>query len=372
MPKQKICILTSVHSVFDARIFYKEAKALVNAGYDVTLIAQHNKEEIIDGIKIIPLPKPKNRWERFFKLDYLTYKKALQQKADLYHFHDPELLPWMMILKSKTKSKIIYDIHENTPQQILNKYWLPWIIRKPVSWLVSCVERLGSQIFDRIAPATYKIADRFPSAKTIVVQNFPDTTEILPNNLTPYTERPLSFVYAGAIAEIRGIKKIIYALKLLEDTSGIKFELAGSFRPNEFANELKTLTGWSLVNYHGIISRKQLAHLLNNVKAGLIIHQPVPNEIDAWPIKMFEYMAAGLPIITSDFPIWRKIVNDTKCGILVDPKNPKKIAEAMEWIIKNPIEAEAMGKRGRQEVELKYNWKNESKKLLKVYVELLK
>lgn len=369
---KKVCILTSVHPIFDTRIFHKEAKTLVQNGYDVTLIARHDKNEIIDGIKIIALPKSRNRLERFIKTGSLLYKKALEQKADIYHFHDPELLPWMIILKFKIRTKIIYDIHEDVPRQILNKYWLPRIIRKPIALVMSSIEWLSARVFDAIIVATPKIADRFFTVKTVRIQNFPITTEMLSANLISYSVRPPSFVYPGVIARIRGAVEMIQALALLSDILGVKLELAGNFSPNEFVNTLRALPGWTSVNYHGEISREQLTHLLGNVRAGLVLHQPVPNEIDAQPIKMFEYMAAGLPVIASDFPIWRQIIDGANCGVLVDPSNPTAIAEAMRWIIKHSAEAEAMGHRGRQAIEHKYNWNTEERKLLNLYKELIK
>ena len=368
---KKICILTSVHPVFDARIFYKEAKTLSSAGYDVSLIAQHNKKETVENIKIIPLPKPKNRFERFLKTDYLLYKKALQQKADVYHFHDPELLPWMIMLKKKMQTKIIYDVHEDVPCQILNKHWLPRIIRGFIAKIVGSTEWLSAKIFDAILPATTKIANRFPTIKTTVIHNFPIITDFSINSI-PYFERPLSFVYAGGIAKIRGIMEAIQALSLLNDVPQKKLELAGPFDHKKFFETLKSLPGWTLVNYYGTIPEKQVNLLLGKVRAGLVLHQPVPNEIDALPIKLFQYMAAGLPIIASNFPAWKKIINKANCGLLVDPLDTKAISKAMRWILKNPEEAKIMGQRGRRAIELNYNWENESKKLLEIYEKLLK
>ncbi len=96
---EKVCILTSVHSLFDIRIFHKQAKTLAKAGYDVTLIVQHTRDEVIEGIKVIALPKPKNRFHRMIGLVFRVFRLALTQKADVYHFHDPELLPVGVLLR---------------------------------------------------------------------------------------------------------------------------------------------------------------------------------------------------------------------------------------------------------------------------------
>lgn len=108
--RKNICMLSSAHSAFDVRIFYKEAKSLSKAGYEVVIISQHDKEEIVDNIKIITLPMPKNRFHRMTNIVWKLFKLALKEKADVYHFHDPELIPIGILLKLK-RMKIIYDVH---------------------------------------------------------------------------------------------------------------------------------------------------------------------------------------------------------------------------------------------------------------------
>jgi len=370
MKKNKICILTSVHSIFDTRIWHKQAKTLVKAGYNISLIAQHSKNEIVEGVKIITLPKPKNRLERFFKLNYLTYQKALQQRANIYHFHDPELLPWMIKLKKKTGAKVIYDVHEDVSRQISSKYWLPKILRKIISKIFNKYEKRIAKKLDYIITATPSIRDNFKQKNVIDIKNYPIIAEFLSVDLSTYNKRPQSLAYAGVIAETRGITKILHALTLLNDPSEIKFELAGNFSPNNFLNTLKKFPRWNLVNYHGKISRKELANLFDNVRVGMVVHQPIPNEINALPIKMFEYMAAGLPVVASNFFLLKNIIEKTNCGICINPTKPKKIAKAIEYLIKHPEEAKKMGENGRKAVLEKYNWENESKKLLEVYKNL--
>ena len=136
----KVCILTSVHTPFDTRIFHKQAKSLLKAGYDVTLIAQHDKDEVVDEVKILALSKPRNRLWRMLGT-WRIFKLAYRQKADVYHFHDPELLPMGLFLKLLKKGKVIYDVHEDYPKAILTKSWLPSMVRRPVSSVFTFLEK---------------------------------------------------------------------------------------------------------------------------------------------------------------------------------------------------------------------------------------
>ena len=368
--KNKVCMLTSVHPPFDVRIFHKEAKSLVKAGYDVTLIAQHDKEEIVDGVKIINLQKPSNRIERMTKTVWSAYRKAVELDCDLYHLHDPELLLIGIMLKCKGK-KVIYDVHEDVPKQTLSKDYLPVMIRQPLAWTIGAVEWIGAKILDAIVPATPKIAERFPPFRTMTIQNFPIINELVNVTPVPYQKRTATFVYVGGIASIRGAKEMVRALEYFKDGSSIRLSLAGDFSPNILYDELKILPEWQFVDYHGHVSREQVASLLNSARAGLVLFHPEPNHIDAQPNKLFEYMSAGLPVIASDFPLWRRIIDGAGCGLLVDPMNPEAIATAMRWILEHPAEAEEMGKRGRSAVERVYNWESEAAKLKGMYKKLL-
>jgi len=133
MKKFKVCVITSAHPALNTRPFYKEAISLVKEGYDVIMIAQHNKNEVVDGVKIIALPKPKNRFYRMFVTTLNVFRLALKQKANVYHFHDPELIPIGLLLKFFTKAKVIYDVHEDYEAKILNKNWISSYFRKPIA-----------------------------------------------------------------------------------------------------------------------------------------------------------------------------------------------------------------------------------------------
>ena len=367
--------LTTLHPRSDTRIFIKEAQTLASFLPHKVLLMVADGKGNVDGehgrVSIHDLGRlDGGRFCRMLIGPWRAFFVIRRIKPHIVHFHDPELIPLGILLKV-IGCKVIYDVHEDVSRQILSKYWLPWIIRKPVAWFMSGVEWCGAKIFNAIVPATPKIADRFPAMKTVTVQNFPIATEMLPPAPTPYVQRPLSFAYVGYIAANRGALEMVRAFEPLGNISKARFDLAGAFSPPALADTLQALPGWAMVNYHGHISRKKMTHLLGHARAGLVLFHPLPNHIDAQPTKMFEYMSAGLPVIASDFPLWRQIIDGVGCGLMVDPLSPKAIEGAIRWVLDHPVEAEAMGRRGRQAVERTYNWDVEATKLVGLYNKLL-
>ncbi len=372
----KILHLTTAHPRFDTRIFIKEVKTLASSlpHKVILMVADGKGSEDDEQSKVSVNDLGTLAWGRLGRLfigSWRSFCEIRKQKPDIVHFHDPELMPLAMILKI-IGYKVIYDVHEDLPNQILSKDWLPETFRKPISRFMSGMEWLAAKSFDAIVPATLKIAARFPVNKTVMIQNFPIIKEMSYSTPIPYIQRPKAFAYPGYIAKIRGIFEVVQALNMLHDVEGIRLELAGEFIPPDLEDEMRALPGWALVKYHGWVSREQLVLLLGNVRAGLVLHHPVPNEIDAQPIKLYEYMSAGLPVIASNFPLLKQIIEDAECGLLVNPMDPKAIAEAMWWILEHPAEAEAMGQGGRQAVLREYNWDVEAVKLIDLYNKLLK
>jgi hypothetical protein len=358
----KVCILTSVHPPFDTRIFHKEAKSLARAGYDVTLIAQHDKGEVVDGIRIIPLRKPKNRLERMTKTVWSVYQKALEIDADIYHFHDPELIPVGLLLKLHGK-RVIYDVHEDVPRQNLSKTYIPAMLRKPVSAMIGVLEAFSARRFDGIVTATSFINKRFLElgANAVNVNNYPLVSELYAAE-NRWEKKENVVCYVGGIAGIRG------AFEMVEAIGKTKYRLllAGNIE-TDIENDLKQMSGWQQVDALGFLDRKGVRAAAARSMAGLVVLHPAINYIDALPVKMFEYMSAGIPVIASNFPLWKEIIEGAECGICVDPLNPEEIAKAIQFIIDHPAEAEQMGKNGRSAVEERYNWGTEEQKLLEFY-----
>lgn len=371
MADKEVCILTSVHPPFDIRIFQKEAKSLNKHGYKVLLIAQHHKEDIVDGIHLIPLPVVHNRFTRMTKTVWKLFRLALKERAKVYHFHDPELLPLGVLLKFLTPGKVIYDVHEDVSSQIQSKDWIPSCLRKVTGSTVAITEAVATKFLHRVVAATPAIAEHFMPEKTVVVSNFPLAEEIDIVSSMPYQARLPRFLYAGKITRSRGIVEVIDAIAQLPATGNIQLDLAGIIHPTSLERKLRVMPGWRHVQFHGMIPRTEVMSLAGKARAGIVTFSPIPNHTEAQPNKLFEYMAAGLPLIASNFPRWRKFLETHQCGLLVDPQNPIAIAQAMQWMLEHPEDAEAMGKRGKQAVRDKYNWEKESKRLLNLYESLV-
>jgi glycosyltransferase involved in cell wall biosynthesis len=370
--RPKIVHLTSVHTAFDVRVFHKECKSLARSGKHVVLIVPHQRNEVVDSVEVKGIRISGGRLVRMTRIVWSLYREALRQNGDVYHFHDPELIPLGLLLSARGKT-VVYDIHEDAPADILHKDYIPRRLRRPLTWSVRKLEDAACRRFSGLIAATPTIAKRFRSINpnTVVVHNFPMLDEIAPTVDLPWNERPPAVAYIGSISERRGIREILQALALLPSANPAQMMLAGPFSPEELRTELMRLPGWARVKYLRVLDRPSVANLLSRVRFGLLVLRPEPNFCNAMPIKLFEYMAAGIPVIASDFPLWRQIIVEAGCGLLVDPLDPRAIARAMEYLLSHDAEAEAMGRRGRQAACELYNWNSEERVLLNFYSELL-
>ena len=364
----KICHLTSAHTRYDVRILVKECSSLAKiAHYDVSLIVADNLgNERKNNINIYDVGKFEGRLNRIFRTTKKVLKKAIELDADIYHLHDPELIPAGVQLK-KLGKKVIFDAHEDVPKQLLGKPYLNKALLKILSKSFSIFESYACKKFDFIVTATPFIKNKFLqiNKNSLDINNYPIIGELAIE--VSWSEKKDEVCYIGNIAKIRGIEEVV---KAMEFTKNIKFNLAGRFTEKEVEEEVKSYHSWAKINEFGNVDRVEVAKILGISKAGIVTFYPLPNHVDSQPNKMFEYMSAGLPIIISDFPFWREIVDKNRCGICVDPMNPEEIAKAIDFIISNPKEAEKMGLNGKKAVIEKYNWPMEESKLLKIYKEL--
>ncbi len=370
--KIKVCHLTSVHDIEDIRIFHKECVSLAKNGFNVAIIAcdETAYDKVKNGVRLISLKVPvRSRLERMTKRTRAIYKKALEVDADIYHLHDPELIPHGSMLKRKGKA-VIFDSHENISMQILSKNYIPKIIRNLISFLYSKYETKKLKKFDCLIAVNEDIANRFASFHSCVhvVTNYPLLNEDYKVKAkTDIQNNELIICFAGNIKHDYLHHNII---KAIQKIGNVKYILAGS-GDQYYLEQLKNMEGWKHVEFLGRIPYEKVAEIYSHSSVGIALHDYTPNvgfrKGGLGFVKNFEFMMAGLPIICSKFEVWDAIISEYKCGITVEPHCMEELINAITFFKDNPEKAFEMGRNGRRAVEEEYNWSTQEKELLRLY-----
>lgn len=367
----KIVHLGYAHKSNDIRIFLKECCSLRKKGYEVYYITSDKNSDRLgkfleDEIQVTVLKRTtENKIKRYWHYLKMLEKAALEIDADVYHIHETGLLPIVSKLKKYNKL-VVYDSHEDTPRQmepeIERKYCK--LIGKIFEKCLEVYENYVAKKTDYIVAATPYICQRFLKVKkeVICINNYPILNDL------KYCEKDKEkdtngVCFTGGISLSSGIEEII---KALEQTNGVRFLLAGSLEKT-LKHYLEQYAGWKKTEYYGVVEHKKVAQICQKSFAGLILYHPLPNHINAQPNKMFEYMLMGLPIICSNFPLWKSMIEEKKCGICVNPLKPGEIAKAINKLYNDTNAVEIMGKNARKAILEEYNWDIEEKKLYKVY-----
>lgn len=368
----KVCHLTSVHKRYDTRIFVKQCTSIANAGFESYLVVADGKgDEELSGVKIIDVGDKQTRLKRIIFTTNKVFEKAKEIDAEIYHLHDPELIPIGVKLLKRGK-KVIYDAHEDFAKQLFYKPYLKGWQKNILSKITNYFEPKIIGNFSAVVTATPYIRDKFLkfNSNTIDVNNYPKLQEFESSKQNQSLADRRFVCYVGGLTKVRGIYEVVEAQKYI--TSDARIQIAGDFFEEEFKNEVQSLKEWNDVTHHGFIGRDEVVDVLNSSIAGLVTLHPIVNYLDALPVKMFEYMASGIPVISSNIKLWQSIVESNQCGICVDPLSPKQIGEAINQLVNNPDEAQRMGQNGLNAVRTKYNWGIEERKLITLYQNLLK
>ena len=364
-----VCIATSVHKLCDARIFYREAQTLVRAGYRVRLIGPGPAPDPIDGLTVVEIRRQETRVRRFLLTGVPLFVDLIRTHADIYHLHDPELL-WIGLILRAIGRSVIYDAHEDLPEQILSKSWIPRPLRRLAAWLVRRWLRLGLRRLDGVVATADCVADALHlPTRPIVVRNYP-VLDLIETSAEWKDGAQIRVIYLGQVTEERGAVEMIEAMRLLAEPR-IELILMGPMSESVSAALRRCEASVSVT---AIPWQRPLDayKILASAHIGLACLRPLPRFQDALPVKLFEYMAAGIPVVVSGFPLWREIVETAECGILVDPLDASAIADAVRGLVDRPEERLRMGKNGRRAAEERYNWRHEAPQLLDLYRRVLR
>lgn len=363
-----ICIVTTVHAAYDTRVFHHQARTLAHAGYRVTLLAQGATPVFRDGVQVLPLPPRTLALPRRARHVWTAWRRAIALNADAYHLHDPELTPLVPLFKWRGR-RVVVDVHEHVPLQVMHKPYIPAWQRRPLARLYDAWERVITRPADAVITVVPEIAARFGTRdgqpRAVLVQNRPELARFTPAD--PATSGPdgtVTAIYVGLIENPRGLRELARAIRLVPAEVPLRVRFVGPCRFPAFQDELRQLGGERL-SVEAAVAYEDVPRLLAESHIGLVTLLPTPQYVISQPSKMFEYMAAGLPVLRSDFPVWNAFA--TEGSLTVDPTDERAIAAALTRLATDPALRARLGAAGRRVVQARYSWTIEAEKLLAVY-----
>lgn len=389
----KICILTSAHPPDDARVYHKEACSLRKKGYEVTLIAplpasaaaepgETEPGEIItaEGVRLRYAPPYRNRSERWLHLSVI-YRMALAEQAAIYHLHDPDLLSTGLKLLRQTGRPVIYDVHEYYGDSLRTRYWAPAPLRAPLAVTFDWYEKQAAKRLSACVTVNEHMAGLFHAVnpRGAVLYNYPAAAAFsfpapaaAPPRLT--AEDPL-ILYLGGLNRERGLEVMLEAMPLVRERfPRAQCVLAGPLNEGSLNERYRPVAPWLArggIRHLGRIPYAETPALLRRANIALVPLLATLNYTKAIPVKLIEYMAAGLPVIGSDFGHIRRIINENRCGLLTRPGDPADLAARICELISEPAAAATAGQRGWEAFHARYCWEQEEIKLWRLYAELI-
>jgi glycosyltransferase involved in cell wall biosynthesis len=371
MSNTKIVHLTSVHPRHDTRVLFRNCVTLSENGYSVSLVvADGLGDEVIDSVQINDIgERCHGRLLRYIKTTTKIFQKAKELDADIYHFHDPELIFVGLKLK-KLGKKVIFDIHDNIALQIKDKPYIPLLLRTPTSKLDRIFERLTVNKFNALilAEDSYQEYYKDLNKNCITVLNMPEILKLADSFVSNRSEIPVNEIfYLGSITKERGFDITLDTMEILKKNNHeVKINMVGRYSEAQ-KQQIKDRRLEDVVSLHGYMNLIEGYKLSRESKVGISVLEPIDNHIQSYSTKIFEYMAIGLPVITSNFKLYRNVIEKYECGICVDPCNPQEIADAIIDIIKNHDKSEQMARNGLAATKDYFNWGKQKEKLLKLY-----
>ncbi|CAL9537747.1 hypothetical protein SUDANB121_04191 [Nocardiopsis dassonvillei] len=350
-------VATVVHHPEDARILHRQIRALLDAGHTVTYVAPFRECGVTpwNELRSVDVPRASGR-ERLSALRAARAVLAEQApKADLLLFHDPELL----LALPSARPVTVWDVHEDTAASILTKPWVPRPFRRPLGMLVRSFERRSERRM-KLLLAEEGYRSRFRRPHPVV----PNTTEVPEEPARPPGDDRV--VYLGHVSLARGAREMIELGRLLRP-HGVRVEIIGGadagVRPL-----LREAQQEDALTWYGFVPNDRALRMCAGAMAGLSLLHDTPNYRHSMPTKVVEYMAHGLPVVTSPSPVAAKLVAERPegpAGLVVPFRDPAATAEAVLRLRADEGLRARLARTGHRIAQTSYHWPVQARAFVK-------
>ena len=345
-------VVTVVHHPEDSRIRHREIASLLEAGWQVTYAAPFAAHDLplpeaTRALTCVDLPRATGRRRLAAARAARRVVRRLAPEHDVVLVHDPELL---LATAGPGLEHLVWDVHEDPAGALVVKDWLPAPLRRPVAGAWRAAERL----VERRTPlllAEYAYADRFRRRHAIV-----PNAVVVPDRVPPAGGNRL--VHVGNLTVARGSEVMVEAARLAHEASdgAITLDVVGPARDDASRAAMERGVAAGCVVWHGFLPAAEAMATIEGALVGLSLLQDLPNYRGSLPTKVVEYLAHGVPALTTPLPLAEEIVLSASAGAIVPFDDPEATAEAALWLWRDPGRAAAMGARGRDLVRERYDW----------------
>jgi glycosyltransferase involved in cell wall biosynthesis len=367
--------VSSVHRWDDVRIFKKEAVALAAAGFDTFVVAAEDvpqaREFKHSGVRVCVLPRRRGRFARMILTAPAVLRRATKTGASVLHIHDIELVPWALVARSLGYG-VVLDLHENYPALMRSKSWLPRCLRSACAFMSDWLIRLAARVFSGVVCADDEIGARIqrsaPGQELIVVHNYPDLRLFHEahgcGNVARYASARIAFL--GGISDARAARQFVQALTILDDLA-FQVTLGGGVASHETLSAVRQEPGWRRVTDLGRIPPQEVPAVLKQSAISIVLFSDSPNHHDLRSNRLYESLAAGCPVLVSDFPAWSRFTQQHSCGLVANPSDAQSIAAALRNALMDPPKLQALGLNGKRVVEQHFSWRSQAEILVRFY-----
>ena len=364
---RSLLVVTSIHDDFDKRI-WRHAVSMAETGYTVHLVCPWvvtEESEKVEGIFFHPFERVTKRRQRPYLVPIRLWKKIqpLINKVDIIHFHDIDILPWMAMIS--LFKPVVYDVHENYADEMLVRDWIPGFLRLPLYWAVNTGQYICSRMIRNIVLVTEAQKKDFnsPRINSIIVHNYA-SLKLIDDAANDYLTRDQAIIFPGSQYMSNGTMFLLDIAQMTKkEIPDIKFLISDAFESERFRErfirELKSRKLEDMFEIMPMVPSSEIIKLLNRATISINPVLRVRKQLRAINTKLFEFMAAGIPFISSDLPYPTELVRDTGAGLLAQPESAASFAKQIYRLAQDRQFALFLGKNGQRAFNDRYSWESQ-------------